>query len=376
MRKFGWFLVFLLLQTCTDPVVPVFQPESGFYLVEGAIVNQRGLSQVRVTRSEFRDGRFLLLTQEGLSVASVNEEGQEVQWLRDSLDPQLYLPPLSFAAEEGKRYFLRITTADGLMMESEPEEILTPVSIDEVDMVFEQRSYFRSALSRWVPAFQFSIDFTDPAGQENYYQVKYRYWEETRVCASCERGLWRDGVCIPDDRNMATWDYECAATCYGIRFGDENAIISDQFGDGGTIANLPVARLDHVRETGGLLFEAQLFNISRSAHDFIRVLRELSEDGGGLNATIPTALNGNLATVGENSEVPTLVLGYVSAISVATKRLYFDRRDIEGSPLPNQATPVEEPPLVDCPPPIGCPPRAPCTESRDRTPNPPAGWGG
>ncbi|MEM6769984.1 MAG: DUF4249 family protein [Bacteroidota bacterium] len=365
----------LLLCSCTDPVVPGIQPEEEFILVEATIADRPGSSRARLSKAVLFEGEYRSLALEGHTVVSFADDGTETRWRRDSFDERLYLPPMDFAGVRGRSYGLRVISPEGDVYESEPEPVLESVPVTNVSFEFEQEGYFNSGLGRFVPVFNFFLDYDDPAGVPNYYQTSFQYWETIRVCATCTGGRYRDGECIPDDRNESFWDYICAGTCYGIEYGTESRVYSDEFTDGGTVTRLPVARLDHVRETGGLLFEAQLLSISRRAHAYYQTSRELALEGGGLNATTPAALIGNLQVVNSTPNGTNLVLGYVSTAAVSSRRVFFDRRDIDGSPLPPRIFPQEEPPVEGCPPPIGCPPLAPCTELRVRTAIQPEGWG-
>ena len=214
-------------------------------------------------------------------------------------------------------------------------------------------------------------------GERNYYQAVYRTWETTNICASCDFGRYRDGECIRDNRNQGTWEYYCDTICYQITEGDDEAIISDEFSDGGLISGLQVARLDHNRQTGGLLFEAQLRSISRARYAYKKLIVDLSQNGGSLNATIPAPLVGNLSVVNteEVDDRHLTILGFVGAASESTSRLFFNREDVEGQPLPDQSTNMEEPGVPDCNIiPLGCPPLAPC-DGPNHTYIQPEGWG-
>lgn len=363
------------MSACIDPLVPALRNDTEFLLIEGDILNLAGRSQVVVQRWIPDDVRYSVQPQQSLRVVSVAENGVETQWQEESI-PGQYKPPPGFVAAVGSVHFLRISTASGRLIESRPETVPPPVPVTDLTVEFEAESYFRPAISRFVPAFKYYLSFNDPINQENYYRVTYRKWETTRTCASCQFGRYRDGECIPDNRNRDTWDYPCDTICYKITEGDDEIFISDEFSDGGAISRLEAARIDHTRQTGGLLFEAQLRSISKARHTYLNLIKNLSQDGGSLNATIPAPLVGNLRIVDPGSEEDNInVLGFVGASSEATSRLYFDRADVEGQPLPDRTEFVEEPGVPDCTMiPLGCPPAAPC-DAPDRTSIQPEGWG-
>ncbi|MEO0732904.1 MAG: hypothetical protein AAFZ52_08720, partial [Bacteroidota bacterium] len=100
------------------------------------------------------------------------------------------------------------------------------------------------------------------------------------------------------------------------------------------------------------------------AYEYNRVLRDLTENGGGLNAPLPAALVGNLRDV---SAVNTDVLGFVGVAAVAGENIFFNRDTIDGNPLPFDASIRPEPVMGNSAP------LAPC-EGPNRTTEEPAGW--
>jgi len=124
-----------------------------------------------------------------------------------------------------------------------------------------------------------------------------------------------------------------------VKEGTSQTLFRDEFSDGNMVTNIEVAREIYYLRSGGILFEARLFGISKEAFLYNRVFNEQAEGGGGLNAVNPTALIGNMYNVADENDI---ILGFVNAAAVATKRVYVDRRDIDGNPLPDPFT-SEEP---------------------------------
>ncbi len=373
MRQLLLFCSLLLFTTCTDPIVPNFQLEAGLYLVEGSIVDQAGESEVRISLSILRNERYRLSAVSGAEVRSIDGDGNEVSWNQVE-STSAYRPPATFAGEPGQTYTLRVVTTDGQMFESAPEKMSIPVPIADSRITFSQEAYFSTGRDRFIPAFTLFIDFDDPADQRNFYLIDYRKWETVEVCASCPtRMRFRDGECEDWRRNFEErWDYLCETDCWSIRSSDGFELFQDEFSDGNRLNNVKAGQLDFVSGNAGLLFEARLQALSGGAFEYARVLKEVSEGGGGLNAPNPAALVGNIKSVSNPDDI---VLGYFSTASVTTHRAFIDRSTVDGTPLPSQFAIMLEPSPMICIPEEVCPPLVPC-EGPDRTSETPEGWGG
>lgn len=366
----------VLLTSCTDPLVPAIRNDTELFLIEGDIVDRAGRSSVSVQRWVPDDNTYRIFPQRDLGVTSIAGDGEEITWAERE-DAGVYLPPDGFVGRVGVAYRIRVVTPGGGVFESRPETIPPPATFSGLTAEFEQESYFSAGLNRFVPAFRFYLNIEDPAGEANYYRANYRRWETIRKCASCSRARYRNGECIPDGRNLGVWDYLCDTVCYQMYEGDDGNIFDDAFADGGTIPRFEVARVDYARQTGGFLFEASLQSLTKGRYDYLDLIRTLSEEGGGLNATIPAPLVGNLETISSEREgEPTILLGYFGAASEYSDRIFFRNEDVDGQPLPSNEDIREEPGVPNCDQfPLGCPPLAPC-DGPNRTNIQPEGWGG
>lgn len=373
MKQLLLFCCLLLATACADPVTPRFQLEAGLYLVEGSISDQVDGSEVRVSLSVLRDERYRLSAVNGAEVSSVDGAGDEVRWSQIE-NTSAYRPPATFVGNPGQTYFLRVITPEGQMFESAPELMANPVPIVDSRITFSQESYFSTGRNSFIPAFTLFVDFDDPAEQRNYYLIDYRKWENISVCASCPtRQRYRGEGCEEWRRNFAErWDYLCDADCWTIRDSEGFELFQDELSDGNRISNVKAGSLDFVSGNAGLLFEARLQALSGAAFEYTRVLKEVSQGGGGLNSPNPAALVGNIKSVSNPDDI---VLGYFSTASVTTHRAFIDRSTVDGTPLPSQFTIMLEPSPMICIPQEVCPPLIPC-DAPGRTSEEPEGWGG
>ncbi len=354
----------LISYSCVEAVEPLYSLKPGFLLIEGQIADQRGSSLVRIKRSELLFGNYNLVPISDVVVSSVDEAGNEVNWIADAEEAGTFKPPTGFSAQTGSTYFLRVITAEGQIIESLAEQTPRSVPIAAARFKFEQEAYFNNNLDRFVPAFRLLVDVEDPADERNYYQWKYSTYEFLPVCARCERSVWRNGSCLGGNqyRFVDRYDYLCDAACWAQSKASGIQIMSDALSQGQRINNIEAGRIDF-DWYGGLLADLEQLNTSKGLFDYNTVLKNLSDGSGGLNAPLPAALVGNLRDV---TDATIQVLGYVGVVAINNSRIYINRDTVQGMPLPYDATILLEPLLPS-------PPLAPCA-GPGRSLTPPIGW--
>ena len=365
LRSLRLVALFLLVQVaaCTDPVVPEYQFETGFLIIEGRMTDRPGTSRVEVRRNAELFGDYTLVPLIDARVSSIDDRGEVVQWAL-AADEKSYVPPADFVVLPDRTYALSVETLEGELIESEHQALPDRVPLTNLRWQFAQEAYYSEERDRFVPAFTFLVDVDDPAGAGNYYQFRYRTWEMIDVCASCEQSRYRDGECIasPDTRYVTRWDYLCDVPCWIANLGVGRNVFSDNLSDGQLIEGIAAARLDYERP-GGLLIEVEQATISGAACEYGQIVENLAKNAGGLNAPLPAPLVGNLRDL---SELRTDVLGFVSVEAVTSERLYLDRQSVDGQAISGGQEIFLEPA-------VPFPPSAPCT-GRNRTPERPTGW--
>ncbi len=359
--QFILVLLALALTACVDPVVPEYDFQTGFFLVEGSIVNREGLSEVRVSRSEVQFGTYKLSPVRNATVYSTDDTGNETRWQPTEV-AGTFRPDLAYVPQPGRRYVLHVETDDGAIIESAPELMPEPVPIADLRMRFAQEAYFSVARDRFIPAFTMLVDVDDPSAEDNFYRYRLQTWTQTGICATCVNAVYRNGDCI-FTRGVDYYDYACDVACWSISRSTEVNLLSDELNPDGDYRDQAVGQFDFVG-SGGLLAEVQQYATTREAYAYYRVVEELTEGSAGLNAPLPAALYGNLS---DRSAERINVLGYVAATALTTRRLYWNRDTIPGTPLVGTRTPQLEP-LVPSPP------TAPCT-GPNFTSEEPEGWG-
>ena len=363
----GFTLLVLVLSSCIDPVVPEFRFRDGFLLVDGEVTNEPDRSYVTISLTELIANRYELNPFAVQSVEVIADNG-EVTIFTQVEDSKFYQPPPGFAGTPGRTYFIRIMTAEGQIIESSPETMVEAVPIDNLQMVFDQEAYFSNDRRRFIPSFRFLVDFQDPAGETNYYRYRYRTWEQEEVCLSCSFGQANAVTmsCVPTEASQSVrrYDYLCAEPCWERTISERVNVFSDEFINGNRVSGYEAARIDWDWQ-GFLLVIIEQQSITRENYQYNRVVSELSDGSGGLNSTLPAALDGNIDS---ETEGGFPVLGYFGVAATTTDRVFFDRDTVNGEPLPFDAAFN-----LDVPPPPGVAYLHPC-EGVNRSNVRPEGW--
>lgn len=349
---------------CIEPTEGEFDFRGDILFIDAYALTEPGLSTVTISNSIYQYDSYTVRPVKNAAVRLENvNTGGSVVFMEDSLG--VYRSPLDFAAGEGEVWKLYIQLEDGRRFESQAETVTAAIPIDEVKVEYSDEVKFDAVFGKFIPGHRISIDWKDPAGEENYYLWKYRSFEPLSVCKTCQRGILRNGVCQTITNNFFTpyFDYLCTPRCWQIRYGDELLIFEDRLADGTEIKDREIAIIPYYRRPD-ILIEVQQLSLNKSAYEYFEIINEQVAEGGGLNAPPPAALLGNLFNPDNSSEV---VLGQFTAAGVLTENIYIDRSSITIPPV----TPDLPIVLESC---ATCPTQHPCEEGLFRTAVKPDGW--
>lgn len=352
----------LLVAGCIDPVEPEFDYEEDIIFINAFALTEVGQSSVDIRRSGFFFGIYGTEFVSDAEVKLLNTEtGMEIVFEEIK---ELYIAPIDFKVEVGEKWKLEIALADGRRFESTKEEVQAGVAIENIKAVYSDEVVFLQTEESFVPGHRVTIDFTDPAGESNYYYWQYKTYETLEVCQGCERGRYRNGRCERINSFLARdYDYLCETDCWRIRYGDAFQILGDRLIDGKTITDRAIAYVPFFQRQN-VLVEIQQLALTPSSFEYFNILNDVINESSGLNAPPPAALIGNLVNVNNPDEA---VLGQFTATSSSTLTLFIDRSDITVSPIEPSPTFTLEDPLTGII-------YVPCEEGRFRTAIKPRGW--
>lgn len=331
IKNIAFCLLLFFISNCIDPVEPEFDFQEGLIYIEAFVSTSPESSFVSVYESVSEFGVYQNVFLEGASVTFRNTETDVLVGLVEQED--VYVPPVDFVASAGESWELYITLADGRQYQSLSEKIAAPVAISSIEAVYEPELFFNEGENEFVPGHSILVSFNDPPDEVNYYNWRYRLFEPITVCEVCygEGNYYRDGACqlIPGYTKFEYLTYLCDSDCWRIRFNEDVQIFADDFVNGTYVDNLPIANVP-LYSKKNVSVEIQQFSLSPAAHQYYKILKDILDNNGGLNAPPPAALIGNMFSPNDSEEY---VLGRFTAAAVSTASLFIKRSGIEEEPL-------------------------------------------
>jgi hypothetical protein len=366
----------LLLTSCIDPVPPEFEYKEGLVFIEGVASTLEGASFVSISASAIEYNVKVVNDVHGAEVAFL----QPASGVRIELEEQPggYVPPMDFAVKPGESWFVDIVLEDGTHYRSEVEKVLPPVAITGISAAYDPELYFRDASQKYVPGHRVFLSFEDPGVDTNYYYWTYRAFENLDICDICQNGIFREGKCImpaPGTSVDPYYYYQCDSECWKIRYPEKISVLDDSFINGKQVSGQEVAEIPlYTKEN--MAVEIQQFSLSQNAYHYYKVLSDLVDNNGSLNAPPPAALIGNLYNVVNDNEY---VFGRFTTASSSSASVFIERSGIEEQAIDKYEISNYEGCEV-CPPGTSCPVRCgpvtitPCSETRYRTSLVPKEW--
>ncbi|NMH87517.1 DUF4249 domain-containing protein [Flavivirga algicola] len=333
LRKYRYFLLLFLLVACVEPIEPDFNFKEGLVYIDAFLSTGKGTSLVNIFESRFIGSNLRYKFVSGASVSFINIDTGILVSLNEH--DNAYIPPSDFEASVGEEWKLMVTFPDGRNYESLPELITEPVEISKINYEYNPELIFSEDSDGFLPGHSVFVDIEDPVDSENYYLWKFRSFEKIELCDYCFNGILRNGECIDPPMSLANEDpvitigYRCESDCWRVRYNENVKIFADEFSNGGIIKDLPIADI-FLYSRKNIAVEIQQLSLTRKAYDYFKVLKDLVENNGGLNAPPPAALIGNMFNPNDDKE---FVLGRFTAAAASKKSIFIDRRDIKEVPI-------------------------------------------
>jgi len=366
-NRFIYILLLLFLVSCIDPVTPEFKFKEGLVFIEAFAATSKGNSFVKISESEIHRGRTSNVFIEGAEVFFINTNtGVVIQLIEEE---NIYVPPANFVISIGESWELEIKLTDGRHYKSYPETVLEPVAISEIKATYNSELLYKES-EGYVPGHSISVSLDDPPERDNYYFWRFRSFENRSICKTCFDGIYRNETCekFPTGvRHRPFYTYTCDSKCWQIRFNENIKVFADDFTNGTTISQLPIADV-LLYTKSNILVEVQQLSLSVSAYEYYKILNDILDNNGGFNAPPPAALLGNMFSANNSEEY---VLGRFTAASTSTASVFINRTSITEAPLETIETRTETSPPV---PELDLTYLAPCVESHFRTGSRPQGW--
>jgi hypothetical protein len=317
--------------SCIELISPETSTAPRALVVEGSVSDEVGPYTVKLTRSN-PIGTYSPTPEVGATVSVRVEHGAEYLFAEDS--PGVYLSnPANFTGTAGARYTLQIVTADGRKYESDAIELKKVPTIDSV--YFEASTRLADVTGDTITGVEILLDTHDSSNATTYYRWE---WEE----------VWEIKVPYPNNYDWVVWPvliptaerfgYEVpnnrhVERCYnstrsnGLLFSSSLGLAQDR---------ISKYELTYVSTEGYKLnslysIQVKQYALDEKEYHYWSELKKLSESLGTLFDPQPYDLRGNMHSLDDPAEA---VLGYFSASTISTKRLYINRSELADVKFP------------------------------------------
>ncbi|MCY1636301.1 DUF4249 domain-containing protein, partial [Marinifilum sp. D737] len=198
----------------------------------------------------------------------------------------------SFKGDVNKSYWIEITTKNGKVFESNPEIMLSPISISkiygEVDKVIVDKDEIKNAV-------KFYFDLQNPLNDTDFFLWEYQASWEWHTIVNIPKSETPAFICYPKERSNKVFIYDAS--------------------------NLEVKSLSHLQVTSiaeddvklnyEYYLQIQAYTISKECYKFWSNIKKLSQSNGSLFDVIPSNVEGNIQCCNGDEQV----LGYFQVSS-------------------------------------------------------------
>ena len=305
VRLLRWCLV-LLLPACTDPYLPDVIKDPPSYLVVDGFLNSKGVSTIKLTRTYAIGSTAAAPTESKATVYLEEEAGPRTQLREAPLGT--YTSPTALALNPAKRYRLHLNTFAGQEYASDFVPVKNTPPIDDLNW----RAGGDGA--------SIYVNTHDATNATQYYRWDYvETWEITPVYRPTVE--YAGGAII----RQITVPYP--NLCWGtapstiVQIEKTTALTQDVVKD----FRLRVLPQNSERLYTRYSMLVNQYALTKAEYAYWELLRKNTESIGSLFDPQPVQLTGNVHCL---STPTALALGFVSAHSVESRRLFINRQEL------------------------------------------------
>lgn len=336
--------LFLLtaLSACIDPYDPQLVGGERYLVFDGVLTDALGPYRFSLSQSAGYNSEESVFDQRvtGAAVSITDDLGNVTRFTDEGRGN--YTSPADFRGRVGRQYALTVGYR-GQTYRSEPELMQPVPAIDSVYWTYQPKP---TATTRGY--FAVSVDLTDPANAENYYQWDWSHYEMPDFCV----------LYTPPGSNVTYAKRCCPTDCWNItRSNGEILLASDRLINGNRLSGQVVAQVPFDAVSPYYLSIGQQ-SMSRGAYQYWQTVQTLTGNVGSVFDATPATLTGNLHN--ESANGPPM-LGYFQVSARKQRIVHVNRLSGAGLPFVKNVYPF----WATC---------EPCTESLYRTAQRPEGW--
>ena len=307
-RRFHYFFfagLVAIVFSCVKPFEPsVIKADNTFLVVDGVLISDSN-TIIRLSRTRNLSDTGGTVPEDNAQVVVENELGNVYNF--NALGSGQYQSKTSSLAPGGK-YRLKIITSNSRQYVSDPVEMKITPAIDSVEW------------SQNDDIFMY-VNTHDPANNTKYY--RWEFIETSDYNTPFDSNLdFRDGqVVFLEPHEMRT-------TCYRTFYSSNILIASSAALAQDVITHQLINRIpnDNSKISDRYSIEVKQYALTAEAFQYWTILKQNSEQTGGLFDPQPSQLKGNIHCVDVPAEP---VIGFLSASSITSERIFIKNNELK-----------------------------------------------
>jgi hypothetical protein len=296
-----------MLFSCRENFSPDL-PSSGigYLIVEGNLNPGNDSTVLRLTRSYSMQGQLMPLAELN---ATVIVEGSDGSTQPLPMTTAGFYMARRLSMSFSQTYKVRIKTGDGKEYLSEAITPLTTPPIDSIGMKRdgEGASFFVNTKGNESDSRYYRWDYDETWEINSYYTSLLIYQEDQNIVRDRRAS----------EIEFQCWKYDTSST---IELGASTALSSN------VINEKHLFRIPNQDERLAVRYSLNLrqYSMSRDAYNFYELMKKNTESLGTIFDPQPSELRGNLRCINDDNAI---VIGYITASTVSTKRVFFTLPD-------------------------------------------------
>lgn len=351
VRNFRWFVAVMLVDACVERIDFEAPPAHSQLVVEGMITDNPGPYTVKLSRAFGLDADSIVSNPvQQAQIRLYDDLGNTEDFIETT--PGVYRTSGIISGQVGRAYHIRIETPEGQVFESEPDRINPVGEVEDIRFEFEPRTVVESFGEVKADVFNIYVDSRTwaEAGTEIYTRWRFTGTYEVITYPElhfthtppyspyknpfpCSGFILLPGPPGSGGTLMQVEDCTCC-TCWANHFEETPQLSDTQLISGNEFRNVKVGEVPINNATFHAKYrvEVEQMSLSRTAFDFLKLVREQKENASSLFQPPSGEIRGNVKAINNNNPV----IGLVWATSVTKKSIFIHRSDV-----PYPVTPID-----------------------------------
>jgi hypothetical protein len=324
-RYFSILIVFLITNSCIEPIVGTLGDYKDLLVVDGQITNEDGSYEISLLHTVSNIDQEAVVV-EGAVVLVEDDQGNAYSFVENL--PGKYISNASqFTGKVGRTYELYIKTKEGKEYRSEPCLLNVPSKIDSVYFLPEEFwAEYEEVRQTGIGIY---INGSSVNKDNNYLRWSYDENWKFKVPYPSNQIVYDDDMVVRvDEKNVYCWksDFSKNIIIHSFQNQIDQNIVAKK------LLLIPSGETDKLTIRYSVLVKQ--YSISKKEYEFWNQLKQSTEDIGDIFGKQPFSINSNLKNINDPKEP---VLGYFQVAGVSSKRIYINREEVEkiGIPINN-----------------------------------------